>query len=64
MDPHRTVGGVLPLGHVAEDLDDVRLVEGLPLEQGVGKAIEGVGSLFSQRKRDPEVRLTRTQMRD
>lgn len=31
---------------------------------GVGKAIEGVGSLFAPRRRDPEVRLTRTQMRD
>ncbi|MBI1944073.1 MAG: serine/threonine protein kinase [Deltaproteobacteria bacterium] len=31
---------------------------------GIGKAIEGVGSLFAPRKHDPEVRLTRTQMRD
>lgn len=31
---------------------------------GLGKAIEGIGSLFSDRRRDPEVRLTRTRMRD
>lgn len=31
---------------------------------GVGKALEGLGALFSPRRRDPEVRLTRTQMRD
>ncbi|MCC7074250.1 MAG: serine/threonine protein kinase [Deltaproteobacteria bacterium] len=31
---------------------------------GLGKAIEGIGSLFSPKRRDPEVRVTRTRMRD
>jgi hypothetical protein len=31
---------------------------------GVGKALEGIGALLSPRRRDPDVRVTRTQMRD
>ncbi len=31
---------------------------------GLGKAIEGIGGLFSPRRRDPDVRVTRTRMRD